>query len=184
MTFSWAAALDLFRRFWWAPVMAGLLVALIINGMRLEVRTAERDKWQTQAAAEKKAHEQTVANYRTASAAAQRQAQANVDRVKAQQAQITERTRHDYQTRLADVDARYERVRVQLAARTDLRSSDAAPVSIAADATCRAYGGGSCDELLAKLAIAERQAWNLVALREWVKRQAAVEVEPVTSPLP
>ncbi|HKY82610.1 MAG TPA: hypothetical protein VJM09_14180 [Sphingobium sp.] len=167
------------RRYWPHLAIAAMAIALAFTLLRLEVRTAERDKWQTQAAAEKQAHEQTVANYRAASAEAQRQAQANVERVRAEQAQITERTVNDYQARLADVDARYERVRVQLAARTDLSSTDTAPMSIASDATCRAYGGGSCDELLAKLRIAERQAWNLIALRKWAADQALVKVEPV-----
>ncbi|QPI73946.1 hypothetical protein [Sphingobium sp. Cam5-1] len=170
---------SLLRRFWWAIPMVGLLSAAVILSLKLEARTADRDQWRTTAKAEKSAHDQTVANYRAASAKAQREAEANVERVRAEQAQITERTKNDYQARLADVDARYERVRVQLAARTDLRSSDPAPVSVASDATCRAYAGTDCDGLLATLRIAERQAWNLVALRKWVADQAAVKVEPV-----
>lgn len=176
---NFVAAGAFLRRYWPHLTIVATAVALAFTLLKLEVRTAERDKWQTQSAAEKQAHEQTVANYRAASAEAQRQAQANVARVKADQTKITERTVHDYQARLADTDARYERVRVQLAARADLRSSDQAPVSITSEATCRAYGGGSCDQLLAKLRIAERQARNLVALRNWVADQALVKVEPV-----
>ena len=168
----------LIRRYWWALPMVLLAAALVFTLLKLEARTADRDKWQAQAAAEKRAHEQTEANIRAASAEAQRQAQANVERVKAEQAAITERTVDDYQARLAAVDARYERVRAQLAARTDLSSSDTAPVSIASDATCRAYAGTDCDGLLAKLRIAERQAWNLVALREWTADQALVKATP------
>lgn len=178
---NFVAAGAFLRRFWPHLTIAAMAIALAFTLLKLEARTAERDKWQTQAASEKQAHEQTVANYRAASTEAQRQAQANVARVKAEQAAITERTVNDYQARLADVDARYDRVRAQLAARTDLRSSDAAPMSIASDATCRAYGGGSCDELLAKLRIAERQAWNLVALRKWAADQALVKVQPVAT---
>lgn len=174
-----SAALAFAGRWWREGLIAALVVGVALLSMKVDVRTAERDTARTSLAAEQQAHKQTEANYRAASAEAQRQAADNVTRVKAQQAQITERTVNDYQARLADVDARYERVRVQLAARTDLRSSDPAPVSIASDATCRAYGGGSCDDLLAKLAIAERQAWNLVSLRQWVADQAAVQVEPV-----
>lgn len=169
---------SLLRRFWWAIPIFVLLAANAILFLTLNARTADRDEWRDRAVAEEKAHQQTVTNYRAASAAAQQAATANVERVKAEQAAITERTKNDYQAQLAAVDARYDRVRAQLAARTDLRSADAAPMSIASDATCRAYGGGSCDDLLAKLAIAERQAWNLVALRQWVADQAAVKVEP------
>ncbi|CAD7335344.1 hypothetical protein FIM10_02220 [Sphingomonadales bacterium 56] len=171
--------LSLLRRYWWAIPIVILLAANAILFLTLNARTADRDEWRDRATAEAKAHQQTVSNYRAATAEAKRQAQANVARVKAEQAQITERTKSDYQARLADVDARYERVRAQLAARTDLSSANLAPVSLSSDATCRAYGGGSCDDLLAKLAIAERQAWNLVALRRWAADQAAVKVEPV-----
>ena len=175
---NWTAAIDLARRFWWVPVIAALVVAVALLAMKADLRTAERDKARTDFAAEQQAHQQTIANYRTASAEAQRQAAANVERVKAEQAQITERTLNDYQARLAAVDARYERVRAELVARTDLSGSDLAPVSIASDATCRSYAGTDCDGLLAKLAIAERQAWNLVALRKWVEEQAGVIIQP------
>ena len=171
--------LSLLRRYWWAVPIIVLLAANAILFLVLNTRTADRDQWRDTAKAEKAAHDQTVSNYRSASAKAQAAAQANVARVKAEQTVITERTKNEYQARLADVDARYDRVRAQLAARSDLGSSDPAPVSLTRDATCRAYGGGSCDDLLAKLRIAERQAWNLVALRQWVVDQAAVKVEPV-----
>ncbi|QOT71736.1 hypothetical protein H5V43_00695 [Sphingobium fuliginis] len=177
---SWTTALGLARRLWWAPVIIGLVVALALTSMKVDVRTAERDKARTDLSAEQQARKQTVANYRAASAEALRQAAENVKRVKAEQATITERKINDLQAHYAAVDARYERVRVQLAARTDLRSSDPAPVSIASEATCRAYGGTSCDGLLAKLRIAERQAWNLIELREWVRQQAAVDVTPAS----
>ncbi|EPR14184.1 hypothetical protein M527_29155 [Sphingobium indicum IP26] len=178
--------LSLLRRYWWAIPIIVLLAANSVLFLVLNSRTADRDQWRDRATAEERAHKQTVANYRAASAEAQRQAQANVARVKADQAAITERTVHDYQARLAAVDARYERVRAALAARTDLRSPDPAPVSITSDATCRAYGGTSCDGLLAKLRIAERQAWNLINLREWVAQQAAVKANfpPSAYPAP
>jgi len=169
------AALAFAARWWREGLIAALVVIVALLAMKVEVRTAERDSARTGLAAEQQAHQQTVANARAATAEAQRQAAANVKRVQADQAAITERTVNDYQARLADVDARYERVRTALAARTDLRSSDAAPVSLASEATCRAYGGGSCDGLLAKLRIAERQAWNLIVLRRWVAEQSQVD---------
>lgn len=173
------SAVSLLRRYWWGIPIIVLLAANAILFLVLNGRTAYRDQWRDRSTAEEKAHKQTVANYRAAAAHAQRQAQANVARVKADQAAITERTVHDYQARLAAVDARYERVRRQIASQASLRSTDLAPVSIASEATCRAYAGTDCDGLLAKLRIAERQAWNLVALRKWAQEQAAVKVEPV-----
>ena len=172
---------SLLRRYWWAIPIILLLATVAVLVLILNGRTADRDRWQQRATVEEQNHRQTVENYRAASAEAQRQAQENVARVKANQAAITERTANDYKARLAAVDARYERVRAQLAARTDLRSSDLAPVSIASDATCRAYGGTDCDTLLARLMVAEKQAQQLIGLQDWVRQQAAVPVEPVSA---
>ena len=158
--------------------LLGLIVALFVLSSRIETRTIERDNARAETKAEQAAHAQTVANYRAAAALAQEAANRNVARVEAEQAAITKGTVDDYQKRLAAVDARYERVRAELATRTDLRSPDLAPLSLAGEATCRAYGGGDCDALLAKLRIAERQAENLVALRAWVSAQANVVVTP------
>lgn len=148
-----------------------LIVLLFAADSRGDLLKLERDNARAELQGERLAHRQTVASYRAAARAAQIAAERNVARVAAEQAAITERTKHDYQDRLAAVDARLERVRAQLAARADLSSADLAPVSVASEAACRAYGGASCDELPAKLAIAERQAWNLLALRDWVRAQ-------------
>lgn len=156
-----------------------LIVLLFAAGSRIDLRTIERDNARAQVRMEQQAHAETVKNYRAAAAFAQEAADRKVARVTAEQAAITKRTSDDYQARLADVDARLLRARAQIAARTDLRSTNLAPVSIASAATCEAYGGGDCDALLAKLAIAERQAENLVALRQWVRDQARVTVEAV-----
>ncbi|KFG90717.1 hypothetical protein BV98_001429 [Sphingobium herbicidovorans NBRC 16415] len=174
--------LSTLRRFWWAIPMAALTIGLMVVLLVLEARTDDRDRWRTQAGDEKRAHEQTVANYRAASAEAQRQAAANVERVKAEQTKITERTVNDYQARLADVDARYERVRRQIAAQAYSSSTDLAPVSVTSAATCRAYGGTDCDTLLARLKAAERQAEQLIGLQDWVRQQAAVQMDRVTDP--
>lgn len=172
----------LLRAHWKLIGLALLLAVIGVLLLKLEARTADRDKWQTRAVAEEQAHKQTVANYRAASDEAQRQAQANVARVKAAQAAITERTVNDYQARLAAVDARYERVRRQIATQAHLSSSDPAPMSIATDATCRAYAAADCDTLLSRLMVAEKQAVQLIALQSWVRDQAAVKVEPVERP--
>lgn len=157
-------------------VILTLSVLLFAVNSRLDLRTIERDQARADVRAEVLAHKHTVANYRAASAIAQVDADRNVARVTAAQATITKEITDDYEKRLAAVDARYSRVRAQIAAKTDLGSADAAPVSLTRDATCAAYGGGSCDALLAKLAVAERQAENLVGLRAWVSAQAQVEV--------
>ena len=171
---------SLLRRFWWAIPIIVLLAANSILFLVLNGRTADRDQWRDRAVAEEKAHQQSVANFRAATVEAQRQAQANVARVKAEQTAITERTKNDYQAQLAAVDARYDRVRAQLAARTDLSSTDLAPVSVASDATCRAYAGTDCDTLLARLAVAEKQTQQLIALQGWVTAQTGINANPTT----
>ena len=153
-----------------------LLVLLFAANSRNDLLTIERNQAREQVKVERQAHVQSILNWRRASEAAQLAADRNADRVAAEQAVITEQREKDYEARLAAVDARLRRVRAETAARSDLRSADLAPVSVASEAACQAYGGASCDGLLTKLAIAERQAANLIELRAWVQDQAAVQV--------
>lgn len=155
-----------------------LLVLLFAAISRNDLLTIERNQARDQVKVERRAHVQSILNWRKASEAAQLAADRNADRVAAEQAVITEQREKDYEARLAAVDARLRRVRAETAARSDLRSADLAPVSVASEAACQAYGGASCDGLLTKLAIAERQAANLIELRAWVQDQAAVQVVP------
>lgn len=157
-----------------------LLVLLFAANSRIDLLTIERDQARDGKRVEQQAHAQTILNYRKASAAAQAAADRKAERVAAEQAVITDRKEKDYEARLADVDARLRRVRAETAARTDLRSADLAPVSVASEAACQAYGGASCDGLLAKLAVAERQAANLIELRAWVREQARVTTQVET----
>lgn len=161
-----------------AGLVLALIVGLFVALNTLDLRTIERDAARAETKAQAEANAETVRRYRAASQLAMDEARRNVVRITAEQAAITKGTVDDYQKRLAAVDARYERVRAQIATRTDLRSADAAPVSLVSEATCRTYGGGDCNALLAKLMIAERQAANLVALRQWARDQAMVVIEP------
>lgn len=161
-------------------IIAGLSTTAFILSSRLDLRTMERDQARDHVKVEQRAHVQSILNYRKAAAGAQAAADRNVARVTAEQSAITERRTNDYQDRLDAVDARYRSVRAALAARADLRSTDLAPMSIASEATCLAYGGAGCDALLAKLRIAERQAEQLIALQGWVRDQSLVIVTPDT----
>lgn len=157
-----------------------MLLALLVAALsRIELVKLQRDQARDRLSVEHQAHVQTILNYRKASAAAQAAADQNVARVLAQQTALTRRIDHEYQASLDTADARLRGVRAQLAAQPHLRSADLAPLSITREATCRAYAGTDCDGLLAKLATAERQAWNLIALRAWVEAQAEV---PMTVP--
>lgn len=160
-----------------AAVILILLVLLFAANSRNDLLEIERDQARDQVKVERQAHVQSILNWRKASEAAQLAADRNVERVAAEQAAITGQKEKSYEARLADVDARLRRVRAETAARADLRSADLAPVSVAGEAACQAYGGASCDGLLAKLAIAERQAANLIELRAWAREQAQLTVE-------
>ncbi len=163
-----------------AAVGIVILLALLVAALsRIELLKLQRDQARDRLSVEHRAHVQTILNYRKASAAAQAAADRNVARVLAQQTALTQRIDHEYQASLDAADARLRGVRAQLAAQSDLRSADLAPLSVTREATCRAYAGTDCDGLLARLATAERQAWNLIALRAWVEAQAKV---PMTVP--
>ncbi|MEE4349554.1 MAG: hypothetical protein V2J26_04940 [Pacificimonas sp.] len=75
------------------------------------------------------AFDRTVANVRRAAAQAKADAEANVQRVKNEQILVTERIVHDFETDLAAVRARAERLRRQLAARADRGGADPAGLS-------------------------------------------------------
>lgn len=166
----------LLRRFWWAIPIGALIIALALVVLKLEARTAERDKWQTQAVAEKQAHEQTVANYRAASAEAQRQAVANVDRVKAEQARITTEVETSYEKRVLAVRTEFAN-RLRASERTASGSSSGQPTLPAAiTAPGEAYETSCKDRLPSDDAlIASEQAIQLDELITWIERQALLD---------
>lgn len=109
---------------------------------------------------------------------------ANVARVKAEGAQINERTAHDYQARLDDTGAALERLRDQLAAAAaatvgDQGDGGTAAVPAAYTARCRAFGAADCDALLAalpgKLAAAEDNTSQLIGLQDYVRSTLAID---------
>ncbi|AHE52652.1 hypothetical protein [Sphingomonas sanxanigenens] len=159
---------SVFKRFWWAIPMLALFVALLVTRGTLAGVKAERD-------AEKAAHTQTVVNYRRAAAEAEASDQANARRVETQQKEITDAVSTDYQSQLAAVRARYERL--QSASRPDPggRASPSVPgvppTAGGSDAAAPQAGLPAADALTAT-----EQALQLQALQEWARRQAAVDV--------
>ena len=148
-----------------------------------------RDHWRDEARAndslyrtEQAAHAATVANYRAAAEQARREDAENLARVKAEQAQINERTANDFESRIAAVRASAQRLREQAgAAAADPGSGGAAPVpdvstaSGGADQATGENGLPRSDRL-----IATEQAIQLDELIKWVRAQA--QVEPGASP--
>lgn len=148
---------------------------------------SERDRARLQTGAVRAAFAGTVANFRAASAAAQRAAEANVERVEAKQAAITQEVTNDYESRLAAARSRADELR-RAASRTtaDPRGADAAGLSgsgaaaspaDAAPADPRLPSACPADRVcltLDEALIATEQAIQLDALISWVERQAAV----------
>ena len=112
---------------------------LHVAGLKAEFATAKQ-----QLADEKKAFDETVANYRAAADQARAADKANADRVALEQSKVNqERT----ETRLADADAHYQRLRAQSAAAAHSGSGGAAPVSGARPDRSAAAGASGQDGL-------------------------------------
>jgi len=116
----------------------------------------------------------TVANYRAAAEAARTADKLNAERVAAEQRLINERTSNDYEGRLADARARFDRLRIETrsaAADPGHRANASVPGLSAASAQSpqAAAQYGLPDRLLAT-----EQAIQLDELIKWVRAQASV----------
>jgi hypothetical protein len=145
-----------------------------------------RDHWRDTARAnelrfqqEQAAHAATVANYRAAAEQARLDDAANLARVGADQAAISERTANDFETRIASARAAAVRLREQAAApAADPGAGGGAPmpgVPAAAGTVAQAAGEDrlpQSDRLLAT-----EQAIQLDELIKWVRQQHAVRVD-------
>lgn len=141
---------------------------------------------------ERQAHRQTVINHRNAAAEAQRQAVANVARVEAEQAAITQEIVDDYQVRLASARARFDQLRRDPTTRADPGRAGPAGLPGTSGTTGGADGAtapaglpaapGSVATWLTPedALIATEQALQLDALIDWVEAQSQVDFVPQT----
>ncbi|MEO8546737.1 MAG: hypothetical protein ABI422_00065 [Sphingomicrobium sp.] len=163
--------------------MLGIAASLLLLGLFL-TKTVEARHWHKQSSrfeqlylGEQSARAQTIANYRAAAETARAADLAHAGRVAADQRNISERTTHDLETRLADARARA--LRLQLGQRSPTAAGGgprAAAVPAAGPAPGPAggaaqEGGLSPDDAL----IATEQAIQLDELIKWVKAQASVD---------
>lgn len=163
--------------------LAVKLVIALAAALMLALLVGDRNRWKSKAgqysahlAAERGAHAATVAGYRAAAERARSADLANAERVKSSQAQISERTAYDYQSRITAARARSGRLRGQAGARTDSGGRAATPVprlSAAAGGASEAAGENGFPR--SERLIATEQAIQLDELIKWVKSQAAVE---------
>jgi len=175
-----------------------LVNAIIIKpAMREEVRGAEsqRDTARAERDATKAAFEQTVAGYLAAAEQAERDAEANLARVEADQAAITQETIDDYESRIAAVRANADRLRAGALRAAPINTSGpgAANLPGSGDTATGADAAPGNPELPAgpnvcpsdfvcltidEALIATEQAIQLDALIDWNLGQAAVPFTP------
>jgi hypothetical protein len=164
----------------WIGLAGCLLLAYFWIGQRGEARHwhKQSDRFEALYRAEQAAFAQTVANYRAAAERARAADAANQRRVEGEQAQINQRSSHDFQTRLADARARYAAgVQRNPQGAADRGGRGAAPVPglpAAAGGPAQAAGqdGLSTQDQLT----ATEQAIQLDELIKWVQRQHSVDV--------
>jgi signal transduction histidine kinase len=176
--------------------IAGLAASVILLGLLL-VQKGETRHWRKQSAqyerlyrAEQSAFATTVANYRAAADAARAADRSAAERVAEQQRAISERTAHDYETRLAAARAAADRLRQAGTGAADSGAGRAAPVPAAGASTGAAAGAAADDRLsvgaedLDWRLVATEQAIQLDELIKWVKAQSALDpnADPVPEP--
>jgi hypothetical protein len=166
---------------------------LIVPGRDRQIAALE-----TSLTAEQSAHLGTVNAFLAASAQAQREAEANVVRVRAEQEIITGEVTRDLRSDLAAVSARFDRLRARNAAAINPGHADAAGLPVLPDAAGRAAAAAPdhnlpaagelspkayCPAGLVCLTIDEAEAASLDAhnhnaLIDWVWGQSAVRFVP------
>jgi hypothetical protein len=169
------AALDLQG---WVGLAASILLGLVWLHAASEARHWQKQSGQFEKlwSAEKMAHAKTVANYRAAADQARQADAANAARVEAEQGHINERTSHDYEVRIADARARFERLRIDAQAAADSGRGAGAPVPGLPATPGRAAEAAGQDRLPSADALtATEQAIQLDELIKWVRAQARVD---------
>src|SRR5437868_6447805 len=170
--------------------IAGIAASLALLAMLL-VQKSETRHWRKQSAQyeqlyrdDQAAFARSVANYRAAADAARAADLAAAERVRGEQQAISERTAHDYATRLAAARARAERLRRDpRPAAADPGCRGGAPVPGLPASPCGPAQAAGQDGLSAGDAlVATEQAIQLDELIRWVERQHAVDANGAARP--
>jgi hypothetical protein len=155
----------------------------VILAILLGLTAYKADHWHDTAVAnanlyhsEQAAHRQTVINYQNAAATARKADAANTARVKAEQTAINERTKSDYEARIAAARARADSLRPHAGPAANPgspRTEDVpgAPGSSSGTPGATPKDGLSGDDRL----IATEQAIQLDELIKWVNRNLVVD---------
>ena len=169
-----------------AQGIAGIVLGVAL-GLLLVVQKAETGHWKKQSGQLEQLYRDservlatTVADTRAAATAARAADEANITRVAAEQRAINERTKDDFETRLAAARARAaalaERVRVDASAAADPRAGATAPMpGLPASTRSAAQAAGENRLPRSDRLIATEQAIQLDELIKWLRRQAKVD---------
>lgn len=161
-----------------AGLAAALILSLLLAAAKIDARhfRKQSDRFERLYRAEVEARAQAIASYRAAAEEARRADRANVERVRARQSSINERTADDFEARLASARARAaQRLRADGApaiafSRPRTASVPGIPVAAGPIAETAGAGGLSPSERL----LATEQAIQLDELISWVRAQAAI----------
>ena len=151
--------------------------------MLLALLVQDRNRWKAKTAhyaqllaGERAAHAGTIANVRAAAEQARRQDTANAARVRSAQDNINERSKDEFESRIAAARAAAQRLRAGQAAAADPGHGRSAAVpALPAAAGGTAEGAGQDRLPDEDRLIATEQAIQLEALIEWTRRQHAVQ---------
>jgi hypothetical protein len=158
-------------------VSSALAIALVAAHVDLRHWRKQSHQYERLWAREKAAHQATVANHLRAALESAEADTRNLQRVRSEQAAISQRIAHDYEVRIADARAAADRLRRQAGApATHSGGGSATPVPGSG-----ASAGGAADAAaqdgfpLSDRLIATEQAIQLQSLIDWVEAQSKVD---------
>jgi hypothetical protein len=174
-------ALGLIRDYPWQAIVLALCFALFwtFRSWGIDHRNLTDDLADANGtiAEQRLAHAATIENVRRGQEMARELDRRNVERAAAAKLAANERALHDLQNRYRASTAGADRLRARLAAlEAPAGGGDSAPVPVLPDATCRAFGAASCDELAARMIDGQASIDKLIALQAWAREVSAIEV--------
>jgi len=163
------------------PLQCALALAIVVCGWLWHINGVQKDAIKIlggKVSAERKAHQETIFNFKKAQTDAEAIQTQNLLRVAQAYTDINERKENALKADRDSAVAGYKRL---LANAESYRSAPGnAEMSADADAACIAYSATRCAELPAKLKAAQDNTDQLVALIDYVKSIAAVPTSPDT----
>lgn len=174
-------ALGLIRDYPWQAAVIGLVLGLVVMfwqwGKDHAALTEEIAEVNRLIVEERAAHLATIENVRLGREAARELDRQNAERVKAEAAAINERITDELEATVSTYVARNDRLRGRLAAlEATAGGGGGADMPGHPGATCRAFGAADCADLAARMTDAQGSIDRLIALQDWARGVAGIEV--------